>query len=221
MAIQKMSLYDALLQKKLYEKKIGKIGSDLGSIKYFGYKNELSKVIEGIEVDNIPSLIQSNFQKHQALFKNLAAIRVAIFKANNETKVTIAGVEYTLATALARYQNIAHEREFVRLVLNDYRSLLNRINSENRKITDRDRVLAEVLQTIKKDGSEEISNVNINELVEEQINKLTIHLIDTNNIVEKNWIENTMDEIDEFENRFHSAINKVNHETEIEFETVD
>lgn len=222
MATQRMSLYDALLRKKMYEKKIQKIGTELGSIKYFGYRSEVSKVIDGgIDVDLVPSMIQSNFQKHKALFKNLANIRVAIFKANNETKVTIAGEEYTLATALARYQNLEHERRFVRLVLDDYKSLVRSIDSENKRITDRDKVLREVLQTIKKDGSEEIINVNVNDLVEEQIRKSTIYLIDTNNIVKDNWIEKTMDEIDEFENRFHSAINKVNHETEIEFETVD
>lgn len=222
MATVSMSLYDALLKKKLYEKRIKKLSITRNQFLFFGYKNDEEKVFEGVEVDSIPKMIEANFKKYDALFKNYAAVRRAIYKANNENTVTIDNVEYTIAEALSRYENIKYEREFVQAVVADLQDVMTVIKTNNNRIT-KENILNDIMRTTKKDSddSDESLGAVINEMVEKIYNDRIYHLVDSNKIVESNWIEDKFNELDEFENRFHSAINKANHEIFVTYEAVD
>jgi hypothetical protein len=79
------------------------------------------------------------------------------------------------------------------------------------------------MKTTKKDSddSDESLGAVINEMVEKIYNDRIYHLVDSNKLVESNWIEDKFNELDEFENRFHSAINKANHEIFVTYEAVD
>lgn len=222
MATVSMSLYDALLKKKLYEKRIKKLSITRNQFLFFGYKNDEEKVFEGVEVDSIPKVIEANFKKYDALFKNYAAVRRAIYKANNENTVTIDNVEYTIAEALSRYENIKYEREFVQAVVADLQDVMTVIKTNNNRIT-KENILNDIMKTTKKDSddSDESLGAVINEMVEKIYNDRIYHLVDSNKLVESNWIEDKFNELDEFENRFHSAINKANHEIFVTYEAVD
>lgn len=222
MATVSMSLYDALLKKKLYEKRIKKLSITRNQFLFFGYKNDEEKVFEGVEVDSIPKMIEANFKKYDALFKNYAAVRRAIYKANNENTVTIDNVEYTIAEALSRYENIKYEREFVQAVVADLQDVMTVIKTNNNRIT-KENILNDIMKTTKKDSddSDESLGAVINEMVEKIYNDRIYHLVDSNKLVESNWIEDKFNELDEFENRFHSAINKANHEIFVTYEAVD
>ena len=222
MATVSMSLYDALLKKKLYEKRIKKLSITRNQFLFFGYKNDEEKVFEGVEVDSIPKVIEANFKKYDALFKNYAAVRRAIYKANNENTVTIDNVEYTITEALSRYENIKYEREFVQAVVADLQDVMTVINNNNNRVT-KENILNDIMKTTKKDSddSDESLGAAINAMVDKIFNDRLYHLVDTNKLVESNWIEDKFNELDEFENRFHSAINKANHEIFVTYEAVD
>ena len=222
MATVSMSLYDALLKKKLYEKRIKKLSITRNQFLFFGYKNDEQKVFEGVEVDSIPKVIEANFKKYDALFKNYAAVRRAIYKANNENTVTIDNVEYTITEALSRYENIKYEREFVQAVVADLQDVMTVINNNNNRVT-KENILNDIMKTTKKDSddSDESLGAAINAMVDKIFNDRLYHLVDTNKLVESNWIEDKFNELDEFENRFHSAINKANHEIFVTYEAVD
>ena len=222
MATVSMSLYDALLKKKLYEKRIKKLSITRNQFLFFGYKNDEQKVFEGVEVDSIPKVIEANFKKYDALFKNYAAVRRAIYKANNENTVTIDNVEYTITEALSRYENIKYEREFVQAVVADLQDVMTVINNNNNRVT-KENILNDIMKTTKKDSddSDESLGAAINAMVDKIFNDRLYHLVDTNKLVESNWIEDKFNELDEFENRFHSVINKANHEIFVTYEAVD
>ena len=167
-------------------------------------------------------MIEANFKKYDALFKNYAAVRRAIYKANNENTVTIDNVEYTITEALSRYENIKYEREFVQAVVADLQDVMTVINNNNNRVT-KENILNDIMKTTKKDSddSDESLGAAINAMVDKIFNDRLYHLVDTNKLVESNWIEDKFNELDEFENRFHSVINKANHEIFVTYEAVD
>ena len=184
MATVSMSLYDALLKKKLYEKRIKKLSITRNQFLFFGYKNDEEKVFEGVEVDSIPKVIEANFKKYDALFKNYAAVRRAIYKANNENTVTIDNVEYTIAEALSRYENIKYEREFVQAVVADLQDVMTVIKTNNNRIT-KENILNDIMKTTKKDSddSDESLGAVINEMVEKIYNDRIYHLVNSMNLM--------------------------------------
>jgi flagellar hook assembly protein FlgD len=214
MATKTISVYRALEEKKILKDRIDKL--IFKNYAYISYAKKSDKTIGGKSIEDSKKVYQSNYESIKKLIKHLAAYSSAISQSNATTAVTIAEKEYTVAEAIARYQCLHTEMDFVNTLANQVASAQNTIKIENEKLLNPE-AISKYISNILGDSKKE----------EEMINKLTLRyrneneyiLIDPNEL--SNNIDNLIEDVQKFKNEFHVALNQSNATTEITIELED
>ena len=74
---------------------------------------------------------QKTFQSITDMIKYRASLKGAIVRSNAETKVNIAGVEYTIAEAIERKNSIKYEKTFIASLRNQLRNAIHQRDNHN------------------------------------------------------------------------------------------
>lgn len=212
MANVTMTLYEALSKKKILEDKVDKISP----IRMCEKINSENKNSNGIDTDELEKVIKSNFDSSIAAIQNLAAIKAAINDANASTKVVIAGKEYSIANAIARFRSLDVEESIYTRMRSNITIIKNEVFEHNKKMLAPERVssyVANVLGDSKKD--EEL----ISQVIEKYKRENTLFVFDPLNT--EDMANEKLEEISKFREEIHYALTKVNCETEITVEYVD
>ena len=131
MVTEKMTVHKALAELKLLDDRIKKAIS--GGI-YCAANKHSNEKIGGVAIDEYKKQMQSGYDKAKDLINRRKAIKKAVVLSNATTKVSIAGVEYTVAEAIEMKN---HGIEFDALLMltmqKQYESSQKLINIENGK----------------------------------------------------------------------------------------
>ena len=99
MTTENMRVHEALVELKTLDKRIDDAITDTNWV--LANKHSNTKV-GGIEVKDYIEEVKSRYQKVRDLIRRRDAIKRAVVASNAATKVTVAGVEYTVAEAIDR-----------------------------------------------------------------------------------------------------------------------
>lgn len=223
MAIMTLTLYQAIEKKKIYEDRLKKF--DIKNKLIFGKYSEGNKVINGLTLEEAGKVMKSNFQSFIHLQSNIVALQRAINKANLENKVSVEGYrnneEVALVELVTEKQKLDSRKSYLNSISRQLEDIKKSIDSENKRILDPDYMNSQIAKhpgTDKKsENSVEVLAQNINNYIEQN----TVKLFDPNEIVSKEWIENQVKEIENFQTNLHYSLMKANTSIIIEVDLED
>lgn len=200
----KMSIHRALGEIKLYDKKIVDL---LDKDFVLASKKRIAKV-HGIDIEKYKGEMKSNLQSLRALMRNRQVLKSAIAKSNEETFVTIGGVEMTVLDAIER-KNFMNMRMSV---VNTLKAQFNRADREVRMYEDN---LQTNLENYIKNTTKELNNKDlIDSLTESYKNLNEVVLLDPSNL--RAVIEEMTKENDQFNTEVDYVLSESNSNTFIE-----
>lgn len=97
MTIEKMNIHKALCELKLLDNRIAR---EINDCKFVGVTKTVAKMVGSEPVDIFGANQKAQYQKIESLIARRAAIKKAVVLSNATTKVTIGGIEYTIAEAI-------------------------------------------------------------------------------------------------------------------------
>ena len=210
-----MNIQEALAKKKILENRLSELkGSKL---LYVTAATEVATTVNGYKREDIENKLKSNFDSMKHLISNLRELKCAINMSNATTKIIVAGKEYTVADAIARYNSISTERYFLSKCIAQYTTVTSQIEDTNKVVSEPERIAAHVGEIL---GSESKKNESIyNAVVEDYKKNNILYMIDPNNLEEVliKWKE----ELDQFEADIHTALITSNIQTQITVEFED
>lgn len=207
-----MTLYEALAKKKILEDKVNKITP----VRMCEKINGDNKNSADMTVDEIEKAIKSNFDSSVAVVKNLAAIKAAINDANASTNVTIAGKQYTIANAIARFRALDIEENLYTRMRNNIAIIHNEVANHNRDMLSPEKISAYVANVL---GDSKKDNELINQITEKYKREHTLYVFDPLNT--EQLADKMLEDISKFREEIHYVLTKANCEREITVEYVD
>lgn len=192
-----MNIQQALSKKKILEDQVKNMTH---KYIYIGYEKEINLDSDAVK-EKIASM-QSAFNKNNALIKNLASIKAALEQHNATCKITVAGVEYTKAEAIARHRAIGVEQTFYSVCRDQLTKATNAVESTNNDVLKPEKVADYVAKTL---GTESKRNEQLIESQKESyIKDNTVVLVDPNKLTEK--IDDMYNNLVNFEAEIHNAL---------------
>ena len=220
MSTVQMTLQEALAKKKILESDISKkLSGNVFSnkLQFVTYAPETATNINGIEKETFIQQMKANLTSVKHLISNLTKLKVAINASNAVTKITIAGKEYTVADAIARYRALDSEKGFYSQCASQYNAVLSHINSTNEKVNDPDRVSAYMSTMLTSDTAKKNETL-YNSILEDYKKNNIVYLLDPNNL--QTELVDWADELATFESEIHTALvtSNVNTTITVEFD---
>lgn len=218
MATITITLYEALTKKKIYEDQLSKF--DLKSKAMIGHYTEMKKNINGVDLETAAKIMTGNFDSFIYLQKNILALQIAINKANLENTIVIPGYKdnqpITIVEAVTMNQRLDKRIAYLNAIANKIKAETTYIEEENNKISNPEYVYSQVTKQITPDKKSENSAETLAQNIETYRKNNTVHLFDPNKLVENQWVENEIKEINAFKAGLHTALMTAN--TQITFE---
>jgi hypothetical protein len=214
MATKTITVYEALEEKKLLEKRLT---SGFQKLVYVTAATDAQDTINGINREDIDKRLIGNYTSVKTLIDNYAAITAAINQSNAVTKVTIDGKEYTVADAIARYNTIDIEIDFMNALSSQYSSVLQKVQSNNASVEDPEKMASFISGSLGNStkATEELLKT-VQQLYRENN---TLKIIDPNKLGE--ILEDKTKDVCGFKYKFHTALTCSNTITKITFELED
>lgn len=209
MAVVNMSVHRGLSELKLYANKIASLNS--GS--FVVANKQSNKTIGGRSIEDVNNLIKGNFDSMVALIENRKRIKDAIVKSNAATNVTIAGKIMTVAEAIERKASIEFERNFLRILQNQFSQQNNLVEQQNLQLPTKLESFLEATLGEKRD----VATVKDLTKTFEDNNKYV--LIDPNHI--QDYIQALDKSINEFASQVDYTLSESNATTFFDVELVD
>jgi hypothetical protein len=218
-----MSVYSALNKRKVYSNRLEKLKD--GHISLFSVVQKSAQDINGLSREDYEKKVKSSYDSYIAILRNFYALNAAITESNAKTRITIAGVEYSVAEAIVRYDRSNAEAEFLSNIASKVahaQATLSRNNAEKLSEKAINDYVNKTMETINLEGIENQEEV-INNLREkyrkDYIDRNTYELIDPYNHAET--IEERINELNEFISEFNEALNICNMQTIIEVDLIN
>lgn len=214
MATKTITVYEALQEKKLLEKRIE--SQSMNKVSFIAFAGESDETIDGISIEDIETRLKGNFDSIKHLLKNYASYTAAINQSNAITKITINNKEYTIAEAISRYQGIDNEIRFLQTIAAQYREINDKVRNHNTVVKDPNEVskyINNVLGDSKKDQA--LIDSTTNTYLKNHLWKV----IDPNKIGDN--FEKMLNDVTAFKEQIHFILTKSNAITEITIELED
>ncbi len=206
-----MTLTRALNEVKLTEKKIAGLTDKMtgwtiitknGKITSSKYDN----------LDQFESTVKTNKDKVNTLIDYRNKVKRALIAANNITQVTIGGKTMTIADAIDRKAFATTELNLYRKISLDVKNTQNQFDAEQRKV---DMKVDDLINTaLEGDGKKDPEVVKGIEKSVRENNKFVLE--DKNKITQ--WVETSIEEVEEFLNEVDFVLSEVNAKTTIEID---
>lgn len=131
MTTEKMNVHKALAELKLLDDRIAKAIAE--GIYCVANKHSNDK-IGGVSLDEYIKIMQSGYDKTTELINRRKAIKRAVVLSNAVTKVSVAGVEYTVAEAIEmKNHGVDFDKTLMNAMQKHYNMAQMKINQENGK----------------------------------------------------------------------------------------
>lgn len=127
-----MTITRALAELKLYDARINSTLS--GSTFISAKKKSAPKVTPTQTLEEFNANAQSQYDSVTKLIENRKKVKSAIVGSNATTKVTIGGVEMTVADAIERKESIKYEQALLNQMVNNFNMATRMVNVENEKV---------------------------------------------------------------------------------------
>lgn len=219
MAKVTMTLQEALAKKKILESDITKRLSNglYNRSAFVAYAPETATTINGVDKDEYVEQLKSSFVSLQHLISNLTNLKIAINASNATTKINVAGKEYTVADAIARYRALDTEKGFYSTCASQYGTAAKNVQQINDRINNPDNIakyMANMLNSETAKKNEALYNTVLEDYKKDNL----VYLIDPNNL--KDTLEAWVNELNDFESNIHTALvtSNINTTIEVEFE---
>lgn len=211
MTIEKMTVHKALAELKMLDKRI--IDSISGA--QFCTPNRASNTkIGGVEIAEAKDAMKRQFQSCQDLINRQIAIKKAVILSNAKEKVTINGVEYTKAEAIAMHnQGMEYKDALLTQLTNQYKSAQSYCDRHNIDLPEE--AAREAERFYANDTSDNKAE-KIKKAIDDKIESGTYSIVSGVDIT--NEIEKLKSEIDAFMTEVDAALSVSNAVTEIEVE---
>ena len=209
MAVVNMSVHRGLSELKLYANKIASLNS--GS--FVVANKQSNKTIGGRSIEDVNNLIKGNFDSMAALIENRKRIKDAIVKSNAMTNVSVDGKVMTVAEAIERKASIEFERNFLRILQNQFLQQNNIVEQQNLQLPTKIETFLQSTLGEKRD----VATVKDLTKTFEDNNKFV--LIDPNHI--QDYIQALDNSINEFASQVDYTLSESNATTFFDVELVD
>lgn len=210
MTTETMTIHEALAELKVIGNRITK---EINSAKFATTNKHSNTKIDGKSIADYSNNVKSQYQRITDLIKRRTAIKRAVVLSNATTKVTINGIEMTVAEAI-EYKNsgIGYKYQLLDALSTNYNASISMIKSSNgENLEERANDYVQKLYG-NKDGS--VDNAVIESAKKNYIESNTLDLIDP--IGAEKVISELNDEIDSFTSKVDSALSISNATTTIE-----
>jgi hypothetical protein len=139
MAEKQMNMHRLLSELKMLDKRIAgfipvnsRVGfSDTEKLKLIGAAREVDQKIGTQTREEFTVALQGNWQMIQALIRNKKELEAVKVKSNAETKVVIAGKEYSVADAIKRKLDIAYDKALLQSFETQHRNVVSLVAEQN------------------------------------------------------------------------------------------
>ena len=128
MSIVEMSIHQALAEIKNYDSRITK---EIREGEWCLAVKKSAKEYRGTPIDKVTSKLKGNLDSITQLISNRNNLKNAIIKSNNVTKVTIAGVEYTVAEAIEKKKLIETQNRLLLAMKSQYANATEEVEENN------------------------------------------------------------------------------------------
>jgi len=209
MTVVNMSVHRGLSELKLYANKIASLNS--GS--FVVANKQSNKTIGGRSIEDVNNLIKGNFDSMVALIENRKRIKDAIVKSNAKTNVSVNGKVMTVAEAIERKASIEFERNFLRILQNQFSQQNNIVEQQNLQLPTK---LETFLQSTLGEKRDVATVKDLTKTFEDN-NKFV--LIDPNHI--QDYIQALDKSINEFASQVDYTLSESNATTFFDVELVD
>lgn len=205
---KQITVTKALTELKKTDKRINKLAGTTPFI----LTAENSRVPGYKTVEEASSVISSGLQAIEALIANRNELKAKITASNAATKVTIAGVEMTVAEAIERKESISLQEYILERMKQAYSATINKQVNHNRRVNQMvEDKINQVMGNVKKVESNDSTVKAIREQIESN-NKLDI--IDPTGLAEK--IKELEESIENFRADVDVELSIINATTAIE-----
>ena len=207
--MEKMTIHRGLAELKLLNSRAHNAAN---SGTYCVANKRSNKKINGMTIDQIKEKIKSDHDSAVALINRRNKIKTAIVMSNAVTKVTISGVEMTVAEAIERKSSINLDKDLLCSMKAAYKTALATLNKNNDGLTTK---LEDHLKN-QTGGKEKVEPAVIKQLSETFMELHEYDLIDPLGAEKK--IKELDDSISGFEAEVDAILSESNATTFIEFE---
>ena len=205
----KLTVHEALCEIKVSDKRIEKA---ITECRFCAANKEVSPKIAGVPVKDFEDEVRSKYQAIVDLIKRNDAIKKALSLSNASTKITVAGIEMSVAEAIYMMQHgISHKQKLLLAMARALKDARTVIEIENgARLEDRlDKFIQATYGTKEKVSAEELDKASKDFKARNEYK-----LVDPIGIVDK--IAALTDNIDKFQAAVDSAIQISNATTYIE-----
>ena len=217
-----MTMQEALAKKKILESDIAKRLSSNSlygnKIYYISYATETAKTIKGVDRDEFEERMEANYTSVKHLISNLARLKVAINASNATTKITVAGKEYTVADAIARFRSLDTEKGFFSTCASQYNNAVKHVQETNDTVNDPQQIADYVSKSLQSESAKK-NEALYKQVVEDYKKNNIVYLVDPNNLGDE--LGGWQDELIAFEAEIHTALVTSNVSTRITVEFED
>lgn len=216
MTHEQMTVHKGLAELKTIDGRINKAISE--GIYVIANKHSNEK-IKGKSISDFKEAMKSSYQKATDLINRRNALKRAIVLSNANTKVTVGGVEYTVAEAIEiKNHGMEFKSTLMRTMAYQNDSAQTEINRNSGDAIEKraEQYVLSVIQAQPKDSKMTIDSDAMKTLRKTYIENNTYDLIDPLNVTD--LIEKLTEEIDEFNTEIDAALSVSNALTVIEFE---
>jgi hypothetical protein len=198
---QQMSISQALVELKLLKSRIQKCNNGL----YVTLKTK-TKVVD---VADFTRVAKANLQSYKDLLNRYNIIRSRVVVSNATTRVTVAGIEYSVAEAVERKRSIEMEKSMLNVLRNQFKVATAEMESHQRLQQERlDKLL---LQELGKDSKTNVDVVDA--LTETFLKNNKAEIIDPLGLQEV--VTNMEKSIQDFESNVDWVLSESNGRTQI------
>ena len=214
MATVTMTLYQALARKKTLESQISKIKH----WRMCGIRKSYEdlEVTDNVSIEEAKEMYQSAFDSSIKLVDNLATLKAAINQANATIKVVIAGNEYTIAEAIARFRSLDLEEQLYQRMIVNATELKNKVEKTNDQKLSEERKSEYVNKIL---GDSKKDEALINTTLDTYVKATQVEFYDPLGTVEKATAK--LEEILKFREEYHFVLTEANCQNTIDVEFAD
>lgn len=212
MTTETMNVHQALAELKMMDKRIEAATREPEWVVINKHSNTK---INGVEVKDYVEDIKSKYKKVQDLIRRRDAIKRAVVNSNAVTKVTVAGVEYTVAEAIDRKNNgVEYLKKLVLRLNHDY--VMAKTNADRANGSDLERRADDHVKIMVGNSDMKGATAEAVRLREEFIKAQTTDIIDPIGVLAE--IEKLNEEINSFLMNVDAALSVSNAVTTITVE---
>lgn len=211
---EEMTVHQALCARKILE---NRIRDTLASMNFVSYKKHGDTQVQGIKTEDFVANCKADYQSLKDLMRRYVAIKNALVVSNATTKVTVLGVEYTVAEVIEMLRNgVNMMNGMISTASSSYKLATRSVEQLNATLDTRadNYVVGQFGNADKKNISEDMRKAR-----QDYVTNQTVEIVDPLKVVD---IINSMTEFrDKFKIEADSALSVSNATTKITIEYGD